>query len=154
MHGFDFLLFKNVLGTCHRFTLATEAGIRKGHDLDTKIAVVRPNSVKGQDSTPFVNVDPTTIHGLERAARMGLAESNLADAIVTHSFIMLKFYSKIKTVVDYLVFFVILWNDPYLCFTICKLLHGKKRIIPNFKKCLCLSLHKVNWSRITGWYEG
>lgn len=77
---------KNVLGTCHRFTLATEAGIRKGHDLDTKIGVCRPNSVKGQDSTPFVNVDPTTIHGLERAARMGLAESNLADAIVTPFF--------------------------------------------------------------------
>jgi len=60
---------KNTLGSCHRFRLATESGIRNGHDEDTEIAIVYPQKVEGQDSTPFVNVDTTTEAGLKRAKK-------------------------------------------------------------------------------------
>ena len=35
-----------------------------------------------RESAPFVNVDTTTIPGLQRATELGLAQSGLADAIV------------------------------------------------------------------------
>jgi len=69
---------KDIMGTCHRFTQASEAGIVDGHDQDTVIAVVRPGNL-----SPFVNVDTTKIPGIERAKSLGLAESNLADFIVS-----------------------------------------------------------------------
>lgn len=76
---------KNVIGTCHRVTLATEVGVMNGHDRDTDIAVVRPyaNVAEGKEGTAFVNVDTTTEAGIDRARRMGLAESGLADVIIT-----------------------------------------------------------------------
>ena len=37
----------------------------------------------GQDRTPFVNVDTTTVAGIARAQAMGFADSGLADAVVT-----------------------------------------------------------------------
>lgn len=39
---------------------------------------------KGQDRSPFVNVDTTTVEGIERAKQMGFADSGLADAVVTY----------------------------------------------------------------------
>eukprot|EP00543_Licmophora_paradoxa_P000053 CAMPEP_0202449388 /NCGR_PEP_ID=MMETSP1360-20130828/8121_1 /ASSEMBLY_ACC=CAM_ASM_000848 /TAXON_ID=515479 /ORGANISM="Licmophora paradoxa, Strain CCMP2313" /LENGTH=394 /DNA_ID=CAMNT_0049067291 /DNA_START=62 /DNA_END=1246 /DNA_ORIENTATION=- len=76
---------KDVIGSCHRFVMATEWGITDGHDQDADIAIVYP-SVPGATSTdrsPFVNVDTTTLTGIQRAARMGFADSGLADAVVT-----------------------------------------------------------------------
>lgn len=78
---------KNALGACHRFRMATEAGTRGGHDKDKEIAIVYPQSVDGQDATPFVNVDTTTEEGIQRAKEMGLAESGLAEVIVTPLFL-------------------------------------------------------------------
>jgi len=76
---------KDIMGTCHRMTMASEAGIADGHGEDTTIAVVKigGDPEKGQDPSPFVNVDATTAAGLERAKALGLAQSGLADAIVT-----------------------------------------------------------------------
>uniref|UniRef100_A0A7S4VA19 Sulfotransferase domain-containing protein n=1 Tax=Ditylum brightwellii TaxID=49249 RepID=A0A7S4VA19_9STRA len=75
---------KDIIGTCHRFVMATEFGITDGHEYDKKIAVVYPGGGPvGQDRSPFVNVDTTTIEGIERAKQMGFADSGLADAVVT-----------------------------------------------------------------------
>jgi len=75
---------KDIMGTCHRFTMASEYGIVEGHDQDTEISVVRPGGVPvDQDPSPFVNVDPTTIPGIDRCVELGLAESGFADCIVT-----------------------------------------------------------------------
>jgi len=46
--------------------------------------VVRSGGVPAdQDPSPFINVDTTTVAGIERAKQLGLAESGLADSIVT-----------------------------------------------------------------------
>ena len=75
---------KDVIGTCHRFVMATEYGITGGHGDDEKIAVVYPNGgPEGQDRSPFVNVDTTTVEGIKRAKEMGFADSGLADAVVS-----------------------------------------------------------------------
>jgi len=76
---------KDIIGTCHRFTMASEAGVAEGHDQDTEVAIVRigGNAAQGQEPSPFVNVDTTTVSGLQRAKALGLAKSRLADVIVT-----------------------------------------------------------------------
>jgi len=75
---------KDIMGTCHRFTQASEAGIAEGHENDSKIAVVRPGGVPAdQDPSPFINCDPTTIPGIQHCKELGLAESRLADFVST-----------------------------------------------------------------------
>lgn len=77
---------KDIIGTCHRFVMATETGVTDGHANDEEIAVVYPGGIgpKGQDRSPFVNVDTTTVEGIARAQEMGFADSGLADAVVTY----------------------------------------------------------------------
>jgi len=77
---------KDIIGTCHRFVMATETGITDGHADDKEIEVVYPGGIgpKGQDRSPFVNVDTTTVEGIARASEMGFADSGLADAVVTY----------------------------------------------------------------------
>ena len=51
-----------------------------------EVAVVYPGGNgrrKGQDRSPFVNVDTTTLEGIADAIEMGFAESNLAKTVVT-----------------------------------------------------------------------
>ena len=75
---------KDNIGSCHRFTMATEHGVTDGHDQDTEIAVVYPaGGPPGSDRSPFVNVDTTTVAGIQRAKEMGFADAGLADAVVT-----------------------------------------------------------------------
>lgn len=75
---------KDIIGTCHRFVMATETGVTDGHADDTEIAVVYPGGgPKGSDRSPFVNVDTTTVEGIMRAKEMGFADSGLADAVAT-----------------------------------------------------------------------
>jgi len=75
---------KDNIGSCHRFTMATEYGVTDGHDQDTEIAVVYPaGGPPGSDRSPFVNVDTTTVAGIQRAKDMGFADAGLADAVVT-----------------------------------------------------------------------
>jgi len=56
--------------------MASEVGIRNNHQSDTTIAIVNV------DGSNFVNVDTTTIEGIERAKQMNLAGSELAEVIV------------------------------------------------------------------------
>lgn len=76
---------KNVIGTCHRMTMASEVGVMNGHDKDTEIGVVRPfaNPAEGKEGSPFMNVDTTTTSGIERAKKLGLAQSGKAECIVS-----------------------------------------------------------------------
>lgn len=41
------------------------------------------NPAEGKEGSPFVNVDTTTSEGLVRAKKLGLAESRLAELVVT-----------------------------------------------------------------------
>jgi len=69
---------KSILSGCLGLILATDAGARNGHVRDRTARVV--SMPKGGR---YVNVDTTTLPGLQRAADMGLVESQLADVIVT-----------------------------------------------------------------------
>merc|ERR1712238_81498 len=73
-----------ILGMCHRFVMADEMGIKDGHGNETEIAIVYPGGgPKGQDRSPFVNVDTITVGGILRASEMGFADSGLANALFT-----------------------------------------------------------------------
>lgn len=72
---------KWILGGCLGLTMATDAGIRDGHDQDKELQVIT-----APDGAKLVNVDTTTVEGLERAAQMGFAQSQLADVVVTPHF--------------------------------------------------------------------
>ena len=76
---------KDVIGSCHRHTMATEFGVTDGHDQDKEIAVVYPRvpGAEAEDRSPFVNVDTTTVAGIQRANAMGFADSGLAGCVVT-----------------------------------------------------------------------
>ena len=77
---------KDVVGSCLRMVMASEFGVSDGHDTDTEIAIVYPKVPGGtgsEDRSPFVNVDATTIAGIDRAANMGFADSGLAGCVVT-----------------------------------------------------------------------
>jgi hypothetical protein len=77
---------KDVVGSCLRMVMASEFGVTDGHDKDTEIAIVYPKVPGGtgaEDRSPFVNVDVSTVAGIERAAKMGFADSGLAGCVVT-----------------------------------------------------------------------
>jgi len=77
---------KDVVGSCHRMVMASEFGITDGHDKDTEVAIVYPKVPGGtgsEDRSPFVNVDTTTVAGIDRAAKMGFADSGLAGCVIT-----------------------------------------------------------------------
>jgi hypothetical protein len=73
------------MGGCHRFIQATEFGVTDGHINDKEVAIVYP-AVPGAadtDRSPFVNIDSTTVAGIQRARDMGFADSQLADVVVS-----------------------------------------------------------------------
>jgi len=75
---------KDIIGTCHRFVMASEKGVLDGHGDDADISIVYPGGGPvGQDRSPFVNVDTTTLNGIVRAKDMDFADSGLADIVVT-----------------------------------------------------------------------
>jgi hypothetical protein len=77
---------KDIIGSCFRMVMATEFGVTDGHIDDETIDVVFPK-VPGlsdiEERSPFVNVDVTTVAGIERAAAMGFADSGLAGCVVS-----------------------------------------------------------------------
>jgi len=76
---------KDAMGGCHRFVQATEFGITDGHDADTEVAIVYPR-VPGDadtDRSPFVNIDSSTVAGIQRAKAMGFADAQLANVVVS-----------------------------------------------------------------------
>jgi len=76
---------KDAMGGCHRFVQATEFGITDGHDQDTEVAIVFPAvpGVADTDRSPFVNIDSTTVAGIQRAKSMGFADAHLAQLVVS-----------------------------------------------------------------------
>lgn len=76
---------KDAMGGCHRFIQATEFGVTDGHINDKEVAIVYP-AVPGAadtDRSPFVNIDSTTVAGIQRARDMKFADSQLADVVVS-----------------------------------------------------------------------
>lgn len=47
------------------------------------VVVIGGNVAEGQEGSPFVNVDTTTMNGLKKAKMLGLTESGLADVVIT-----------------------------------------------------------------------
>eukprot|EP00591_Stephanopyxis_turris_P005329 CAMPEP_0195524684 /NCGR_PEP_ID=MMETSP0794_2-20130614/24658_1 /TAXON_ID=515487 /ORGANISM="Stephanopyxis turris, Strain CCMP 815" /LENGTH=562 /DNA_ID=CAMNT_0040654957 /DNA_START=357 /DNA_END=2045 /DNA_ORIENTATION=- len=77
---------KNIISSCHKLTMASDAGITEGHDQENDLEIVRvtrPTETGMALNSFFVNVDTTTILGLERAQRLGLVRSELAQVIET-----------------------------------------------------------------------
>jgi hypothetical protein len=76
---------KDALGGCHRFIQATEFGVTDGHINDKEVAIVYPKVPGGADTdrSPFVNIDSSTVAGIQRAKEMGFADSQLADIVVS-----------------------------------------------------------------------
>jgi len=76
---------KDSMGGCHRFVQATEFGITDGHDADTEVAIVYPAvpGVADTDRSPFVNIDSTTVAGIQRAKSMGFADAQLVGVVVS-----------------------------------------------------------------------
>ena len=71
---------KAMLGKCMRLVQASEVGVRDGHDHDTALQVLTVQENK------YVNVDTTTIPGIQRAVDMGLTRSGMSDLIVSSYF--------------------------------------------------------------------
>jgi hypothetical protein len=72
---------KDIILNCHFKAMASEVGILDGHDQDDELNLVH---IKGQTELSIhVNVDVTTRKGLQRAKRMRLVESGLAEIIAT-----------------------------------------------------------------------
>ena len=75
------MALQQIFGQCLGRVQATEAGAGDGHGHDPALAVV-----VGVDGLPYVNVDASNVPGLDRAARLGLGGSGLAD-VVTSSYL-------------------------------------------------------------------
>ena len=71
---------KTLLGKCLRLVQASEVGARDGHDTDSQLSVLEVNESR------FVNVDTTTVSGIQRAIDLGLTLSGHADVIVSSYF--------------------------------------------------------------------
>ena len=76
---------KDAMGGCHRFIQATEFGVTDGHINDKEVAIVYPvvPGAADTDRSPFVNIDSTTVAGIQRARDMRFADSQLADVVVS-----------------------------------------------------------------------
>lgn len=71
---------KNILGECYKMTEATDVGRQKRH------RTLRTDSleiVHSEDGASFVNVDTSTVSGIQRAKKLGLVESGLANVIIS-----------------------------------------------------------------------
>ena len=75
---------ETILSSCLGLVLTNEVGGMFGHDLDPSLLVFKLNDKAGQR---FVNVDTTKPGGIQRAHNLGLAESGLADVVVTARFV-------------------------------------------------------------------
>eukprot|EP01082_Thalassiosira_pseudonana_P009012 g8114.t1 g8114 contig27:222726-224465(-) len=77
---------KDAMGGCHRFVQATEFGVTDGHISDPTVQIVYPKIPGGDpdtDRSPFVNIDSTTVAGIQRAKELGFADAHLAQVVVS-----------------------------------------------------------------------
>ncbi|EJK70235.1 hypothetical protein THAOC_08421, partial [Thalassiosira oceanica] len=68
---------KEVVGKCLGLVQASDVGVRDGHGEDP---VLQVRDIK---ESRYVNVDTTTVPGIQRAAALGLSSSGLADLVVS-----------------------------------------------------------------------
>ena len=68
---------KEVVGKCLGLVQASDVGVRDGHGDDP---VLQVRDIK---ESRYVNVDTTTVPGIQRAASLGLSSSGLADVVVS-----------------------------------------------------------------------
>lgn len=68
---------KDIMGQCLNLVSACEVGVRDGHGQDPEIQVINVKGIK------YVNVDTTSLEGIERAKNLGLAPSGMADVVVS-----------------------------------------------------------------------
>jgi len=66
---------KSIVGVCFGFTQASELGVSMGHNADTELAVFEIDGVK------YINVDTTTIEGINRARTFDLASNSTVDMV-------------------------------------------------------------------------
>lgn len=66
-----------IMGRCAELVLASDVGVRDGHDADETLEVIETSSGS------YVNCDTTTPQGISRCADMGLVPSGLVDIIST-----------------------------------------------------------------------
>ena len=71
---------KEVVGNCLKLVQASDVGVRDGHGEDPVLQVL---DIK---ESRYVNVDTTTVPGIQRAAALGLSSSGLADVVVSSYF--------------------------------------------------------------------
>merc|ERR1712183_838313 len=71
------LLFIDVMGSCLQLVQASEVGVLGNYGEDTELKIVE---IFGDS---FVNVDTTTSDGIKRAVSLGLAESGMADVVIS-----------------------------------------------------------------------
>lgn len=69
---------KDMYSNCYGLVEASESGITEGHENDEVLQVVTL-----EDGWKFLNVDTTIPTGIERAARMKAAESDMLDLLVS-----------------------------------------------------------------------
>ena len=72
---------KDFYAECFGFIEATEAGVFGGHDKDETLQVIQLAPDEG--SPRYVNVDTTTASGIERAIKLNLIPTNMADLVFT-----------------------------------------------------------------------
>jgi len=70
---------KDMYEFCSQLVMASDVGVRDGHDQDETLAIVEIPEL----SARYVNVDTIHPDGIARAKRLGLAQSGLADIVIT-----------------------------------------------------------------------
>lgn len=68
----------DILGSCLRLTLAADAGGSEGHGQDETL-----NVLDFARQVSYVNVDTSSHQGIERAKKLNLAQSGLADVVIS-----------------------------------------------------------------------
>jgi len=71
------LLFTDVMGSCLQLVQASEVGVLGNYGEETELKIVE---IFGDS---FINVDTTTSEGIKRAVSLGLAESDMADVVIS-----------------------------------------------------------------------
>ena len=71
---------KEIIGKCLTLVQSSDVGVRDGHGTDPVLAVLEVGNSK------YVNVDTTTIPGIQRAVDLGLSNSGLANVVISSYF--------------------------------------------------------------------
>lgn len=71
---------QDLLAFCLEIVTASEVGVVDGHDQDDELQLI---SRDGWGGSMFVNVDTTSIEGIDRASELDFADSGLAEMVIT-----------------------------------------------------------------------